>query len=155
VNLFVGNWQTRQKCYLEWRLQKEIEMVFRVERLDHLVLTVASIDKTVAFYEAVLGMTTERFGPDQSRVALKFGDQKINLHQVGREFEPKAETPTAGSGDLCFIVDNFGSVAGHLAASGVEIIDQGPRTGAGGVSQSSYFRDPDLNLIEVSSYEPA
>jgi len=128
-------------------------MGFRVERLDHLVLTVASIDKTVAFYQAVLGMTAERFGPDQSRVALRFGDQKINLHEVGREFEPKAETPTAGSGDLCFIVDNFADVAGHLEARDVEIIDQGMRTGAVGPIRSIYFRDPDLNLIEVSSYE--
>ena len=130
-------------------------MGFRVERLDHLVLTVASIEKTVAFYETVLGMKAERFGPDASRMALKFGDQKINLHEVGREFEPKSATPTAGSGDLCFIVNNFTEVARHLAANGVEIIDQGPRTGALGEIQSIYFRDPDMNLIEVSSYEPA
>ena len=100
-----------------------------------------------------MGMTAIRFGGGPGRVALRFGDQKINLHEVGREFEPKAVQPTAGSGDLCFIVRNFDAVAGHLAASGVEIIDQGPRSGALGEIRSIYFRDPDGNLIEVSSYD--
>ena len=129
-------------------------MAIVVERLDHLVLTVASIEATVDFYESVLGMSAIRFGADGSRVALRFGEQKINLHEVGREFEPKARRPTAGSGDLCFIVRDFGAVAGHLAAMGVEIIE-GPdqRSGALGPIQSIYFRDPDGNLIEVSSYE--
>ncbi len=128
-------------------------MAITVERLDHLVLTVASIEKTVAFYETVMGMAAIRFGADQSRVALRFGDQKINLHEVGREFEPKAVRPTAGSGDLCFIVRDFDAAAGHLAALGVEVIDQGPRSGALGEISSIYFRDPDGNLIEVSSYD--
>ena len=129
-------------------------MAFRVERLDHLVLTVASIEKTVAFYESVMGMTAIRFGADNQRVALRFGNQKINLHEVGREFNPKAERPTAGSGDLCFIVDEFAGVAAHLEKCGVAIIDgPGPRSGAVGEIQSIYFRDPDRNLIEVSTYD--
>ena len=128
------------------------QAVFRVERLDHLVLTVASIEKTVAFYETVMGMTAIRFGAGNQRVALRFGEQKINLHEVGGEFEPKADKPTAGSGDLCFIVDNFSAVAAHLKACGVEIIDRGPRSGALGDIRSIYFRDPDNNLIEVSEY---
>ena len=128
-------------------------MGFKVEQLDHLVLTVASIEKTVAFYERVLGMTAIRFGVDNHRVALRFGNQKINLHEVGKEFDPKAERPTAGSGDLCFIVDDFAVVEPHLQACGVEIIDGGQRSGATGPIQSIYFRDPDQNLIEVSSYD--
>ena len=125
-----------------------------VERLDHLVLTVASIERTVAFYETVLGMTAIRFGPDGNRVALRFGDQKINLHEVGRELDLRAARATAGSGDLCFIVRNFDDVAGHLAAAGGEIIE-GPdqRSGALGPIQSIYFWDPDGNLIEVSTYD--
>lgn len=128
-------------------------MSFKVKRLDHLVLTVASIEATVVFYEKVLGMTAIRFGADNSRVALRFGDQKINLHEVGREFEPRALLPTAGSGDVCFIVDDFAAVEAHLADCGVTIIDAGRRSGAIGEIQSIYFRDPDQNLIEVSSYE--
>jgi catechol 2,3-dioxygenase-like lactoylglutathione lyase family enzyme len=127
-------------------------MAFSVTRLDHLVLTVASIEATVAFYERVLGMEAIRFGIDNSRVALRFGNQKINLHEVGREFEPRADRPTAGSGDLCFIVDDFAAVADHLAACGVIIIDDGLRSGAVGTIQSIYFRDPDQNLVEVSTY---
>jgi catechol 2,3-dioxygenase-like lactoylglutathione lyase family enzyme len=128
-------------------------MAFKVERLDHLVLTVASIETTVAFYEKTMAMTAVRFGVENSRVALRFGNQKINLHEVGREFDPKADRPTAGSGDLCFIVDDFSAVKDHLEACCVEIIDEGPRSGAIGSIQSIYFRDPDQNLIEVSSYE--
>lgn len=135
-------------------LWETVIMPICVERLDHLVLTVASIEKTVAFYERVLGMTAVRFGPGGNRVALRFADQKINLHEVGREFVPRAQRPTSGSGDLCFIVSDFDDVAGHLAAAGVESID-GPdqRSGALGPIRSIYFRDPDGNLIEVSTYE--
>lgn len=129
-------------------------MTFKVERLDHLVLTVASIEATVAFYERVMGMTAIRFGAGNHRVALRFGQQKINLHEVGNMFNPKAERPTPGSGDLCFIVDDFAAVSEHLAACGVAIIDgPGPRSGAIGEIQSIYFRDPDGNLIEVSTYD--
>ncbi len=124
----------------------------RVERLDHLVLTVADIDATVAFYCTLLGMRRVDFG--ESRVALAFGRQKINLHLAGREIEPKAGLATPGSADLCFIVDTpvDHSVA-ELKAAGIEIIE-GPvtRTGATGTIRSLYFRDPDHNLIEVSNY---
>ena len=124
----------------------------KVVALDHLVLTVASIERAVAFYEQVLGMQAEPFGPQQ-RWALGFGTQKINLHEKGSEFEPKAAVALPGTADLCFIVDDFASVAAHLKACGVEIM-MGPvvRTGARGPMMSYYFRDPDQNLLEVSSY---
>jgi len=124
----------------------------RIERLDHLVLTVADIDRTVDFYERVLGMAQVSFGA--GRRALAFGQQKINLHQAGAEFEPKAHRPTAGSADLCFITsDELGEVEQRLRDVGVEI-EEGPvdRTGALGPIRSLYFRDPDRNLIEVSTY---
>ena len=124
----------------------------RVTGLDHLVLTVASIERTVEFYERVLGMTREIFGADK-RTALKFGSHKINLHQRGKEFEPKAAAPTPGSADLCFLVDEFPALETHLAAAGVPILE-GPvrRTGARGPMMSYYVRDPDQNLIELSHY---
>ena len=129
-------------------------MSINVERLDHLVLTVASIPRTVDFYVRVLGMKEIRFGPGGERVALGFGNQKINLHEVGRELPLIAARATAGSGDLCFIVDDFAGVGDHLRAEGVEIIEgPGERSGALGPIESIYFRDPDGNLIEVSSYE--
>ena len=124
----------------------------RINRLDHLVLTVTSIDTTVDFYTRVLGMEDETFGA--GRRALRFGQQKINLHEAGREFEPKARTPTPGSGDLCFIA--AGTLAEVEAALDREnvTIEEGPvdRTGATGPIRSIYFRDPDFNLIEVSVY---
>ena len=122
----------------------------RIEVLDHLVLTVADIDRTRDFYERVLGMEPVVFG--EGRHALAFGAQKINLHEAGREFEPKATVPTPGSADLCFLTDApVAEVVEHLAANGVEILE-GPvrRTGAAGPITSVYFRDPDGNLIEVS-----
>jgi len=125
----------------------------RIERLDHFVLTVASIKATCDFYETVLGMTVEVFG--EGRKALKFGNQKINLHETGREFEPKSENPTSGSGDFCLIASgSIQDVVNHLTECDVQIED-GPvqRTGANGVIMSVYFRDPDLNLVEVSVYE--
>ncbi len=124
-----------------------------IDRLDHLVLTVADIDATCAFYARVLGMTIETFG--EGRKALKFGNQKINLHQAGREFEPKARQPMPGSADLCFIASTpLEQVVAHLQAEGV-VIEEGPvkRTGATGPIRSVYFRDPDGNLIEVSNTE--
>jgi catechol 2,3-dioxygenase-like lactoylglutathione lyase family enzyme len=124
-----------------------------VERLDHLVLTVASIEATCRFYERALGMTARSF--EDGRTALHFGDQKINLHEVGHEFEPKALRPTPGSGDLCFITATpMAEVVAHLAACAI-VIEEGPvpRTGALGAMQSVYIRDPDLNLIEIANYE--
>ena len=123
----------------------------KIESLDHLVLTVASIETTCTFYERVLGMTRDVFGA--GRVALVFGNQKINLHQVGQEFEPKARLATAGSADLCFIVDDVAAAHEHILACDVKIIE-GPikRTGANGAILSVYIRDPDGNLLEISQY---
>ena len=124
-----------------------------ISRLDHLVLTVVDIPTTVDFYERVLGMRHETFG-EQGRSALLFGDQKFNLHELGREFEPKAEKPTPGAIDLCLVTEwDLQRVQVHLAAQGVAV-EEGPvtRTGALGRIESVYFRDPDGNLIEVSRY---
>jgi len=124
-----------------------------IERLDHLVLTVADIEATVAFYECALNMRRERFG--EGRVALRFGDQKLNLHQAGRELDPKALRPTPGSADLCFIATlPLQTIQAALARANVTV-EEGPvpRTGALGPIRSLYFRDPDGNLLEVSVYD--
>jgi catechol 2,3-dioxygenase-like lactoylglutathione lyase family enzyme len=124
----------------------------RIDRLDHLVLTVADIDATVAFYTRVLGMEAVTFGA--GRTALAFGRSKINLHRAGHEFEPKACCPTPGSADLCLIAAGpLEQVIEDLAAHGIPV-EEGPveRTGATGPILSVYFRDPDQNLIEVSTY---
>jgi len=125
----------------------------KIERLDHLVLTVADLTKTCEFYERVLGLETVTFGA--GRKALIFGQQKINLHQAGKEFEPKAAKSMPGSADLCFIASTpLSEVIEHLKDEGIAI-EEGPvpRTGAIGAMQSVYFRDPDGNLIEVSNYK--
>lgn len=124
----------------------------RVDRLDHLVLTVADLDRTVDFYQRVLGMTAITF--KGGRRALTFGAAKINLHEAGHEFEPKAARPGPGTADLCFIVDEpLADVQEELVAQGIEI-EEGPveRTGATGPIRSLYIRDPDQNLIELSNY---
>ncbi|TDW60764.1 VOC family protein [Kribbella pratensis] len=124
----------------------------RVDRLDHLVLTVADVDVTVDFYQRVLGMKPVSF--KGGRRALAFGSSKINLHQAGHEFEPKAEHPGPGTADLCFIVDEpIDRIQAELIAHGVDI-EEGPveRTGATGPILSVYLRDPDQNLIELSNY---
>ncbi|GAB3207609.1 VOC family protein [Marinactinospora thermotolerans] len=124
----------------------------RIDRLDHLVLTVADIETTVDFYSSVLGMRVVRFG--EGRTALAFGRSKINLHQAGREFEPKAARPLPGSADLCLVaVEPLEQVIEELAAHGVPI-EEGPgeQPGATGPILSVYFRDPDHNLIEVCTY---
>lgn len=123
-----------------------------IERLDHLVLTVADIEQTVAFYQRVLGMRHEVFG--EGRHALCFGQQKFNLHQVGREFEPKAKTPIPGAIDLCLITAwPLEQLLAHLQEQGVQLkLGPVPRTGALGPVESVYFRDPDDNLLEVSRY---
>ncbi len=125
-----------------------------IDRIDHLVLTVSDIDATCDFYRRALGMKRVVFGPD-SRVALAFGTQKINLHRAGAEFEPKAERPTPGSADLCFITeDTIENLVTHLKAAGIPIIKGPvPRTGATGPMTFVYLRDPDGNLIEVARYE--
>lgn len=123
-----------------------------LERLDHIVLTVADIDRTVDFYTRVLGMRAVTFG--DGRRALRFGAQKINLHRAGHEFEPKAARPAAGSADFCMVsATPIDEVVRHLEACGVPVEDGPvPRTGAQGPITSVYFRDPDGNLLEVSTY---
>ena len=119
--------------------------------LDHIVLTVRDIDASVQFYTKVMGMELTVFG--NNRKALSFGSQKINLHQFTKEFEPKAEIPTPGSADLCFLTSTpVNEVISELQRMNVEILE-GPiqRTGATGPILSVYFRDPDRNLIEVSN----
>ncbi|MCI2399752.1 VOC family protein [Aliiroseovarius subalbicans] len=127
----------------------------RVTSLDHLVLTVADIGASVAFYTMVLGMTAKRFQPADgtTRTALTFGAQKINLHPKGGEFQPKANRATVGSADLCFLTETpIADWQAQLAAHGVAV-EAGPveRTGATGPILSLYLRDPDGNLIELSN----
>lgn len=124
-----------------------------IKNLDHLVLTVADIERTKAFYCEILGMIYEEFG--EGRRALKFGNAKINLHLAGREFEPKAHLAKPGTADLCFIIEgDLGEMRARLEAAGIAILE-GPvtRTGARGPITSLYVRDPDLNLIELSVYD--
>ena len=124
----------------------------KVSHLDHLVLTVADIEISCQFYQSALNFEVITFG--ENRKALKFGNQKINLHQVGKEFEPKALHPTAGSADLCFIAETpLEEVIAHLQTQNIDIIE-GPieRTGAMGKILSIYLRDPDQNLIEIANY---
>ena len=126
----------------------------KIDSLDHLVLTVADLGRTVAFYEAVLGMEHREAG---GRHSLHFGSQKINLHERGHEFEPKANHPTPGSGDLCFITTvPIAEVMAHLSRCEVPV-EVGPveRDGASGPLLSVYIRDPDGNLVEVSNCEGA
>ena len=122
-----------------------------VRSLDHLVLTVRDLRSTIAFYTRALGMEEVTFAG--GRKALAFGTQKINLHEAGREFEPKAQHPTPGSADLCFLTETpVEQYAARLAALGIAVIE-GPvaRTGAVGPLWSIYVRDPDLNLIEIAN----
>jgi len=122
-----------------------------IDHLDHLVLTVRDMQATIDFYTQVLGMQLVTFG--QGRQAMAFGAQKINLHQYQHEFEPKAEHPTPGSADLCFITSTpLPDVMQHVQACGSKVIE-GPveRTGASGRILSIYLRDPDANLIEIAN----
>mgnify|MGYP001801147462 FL=1 len=126
-----------------------------VTGLDHLVLTVADVDQTVAFYRDVLGMVPEQFAPSDGSVrwALKFGAQKINLHVAEAPFEPKAQVATPGSADLCFLSGQpLDAWQAHFDLHGV-VVEDGPveRTGATGPIFSLYVRDPDGNLIEVAN----
>jgi catechol 2,3-dioxygenase-like lactoylglutathione lyase family enzyme len=122
-----------------------------IDRFDHFVLTVADLDATCAFYRDALGMKILTFG--DGRRALGFGDQKINLHRKGREFEPKAAAPTPGAGDFCLTTTApLDAVIEHLRGLGIAIED-GPvaRTGARAALRSIYFRDPDGSLVEISN----
>ena len=126
-----------------------------IDHLDHLVLTTANETACIDFYTRVMGMTLESFiggTPPVERKAFKFGNQKINLHIKGKEFEPKANIPTPGSLDLCFIAErSLGEVIAKLEKEAWPIVE-GPviRTGATSKIHSIYVRDPDLNLIEIS-----
>ena len=127
----------------------------KVDALDHLVLTVACIEATCRFYTRVLGMEVAPFG--DGRRALHFGRQKINLHQSGNEFEPKAQRPTTGSADLCLLTgETPGEIVRHLQAQNVPVVEGPvPRTGAQGPMTSFYVGDPDGNLIEIATYVPS
>jgi catechol 2,3-dioxygenase-like lactoylglutathione lyase family enzyme len=121
-----------------------------IDHLDHIVLTTARTEQCVDFYTRVLGMEFERFG--EGRMALKFGGQKINLHEKGREFAPRATLAAPGTLDVCFIAAlPLKDVIARLVAAGVPIIE-GPvaKTGARGPIRSVYVRDPDGNLVEIS-----
>jgi catechol 2,3-dioxygenase-like lactoylglutathione lyase family enzyme len=125
----------------------------KIKQIEHLVLTVKDIEASCKFYTTVMGMKEIDFG--QGRKAVIFGNQKINFHQQGKEFEPRALHPTTGSADLCFITDApMSEVIAHVRACGIEIIE-GPvkRTGARGAMTSIYVRDPDGNLIEIATYQ--
>ena len=124
----------------------------QISKLDHIVLTVASVDISCKFYHEVLGMGIQTFG--DGRKALTFGSQKINLHQKGKEIDPKAQVPTPGSSDLCFVTDTpIDDVEKELLGKNVVLIESKvERTGATVKILSIYFRDPDLNLIELSNY---
>jgi catechol 2,3-dioxygenase-like lactoylglutathione lyase family enzyme len=124
----------------------------QIDRIDHFVLTVRDIEATCEFYVRVLGMQVVTFAG--GRKALQFGHQKINLHEAGKEFEPKALSPMPGSGDFCLITKTpLEEVIVHVRSCGIEIV-QGPvhKTGAMGPIESVYLRDPDGNLVEVSNY---
>jgi len=125
----------------------------KIKQIDHLVLTVKNIEASCKFYTTVMGMKEIDFG--QGRKAVIFGNQKINFHQQGKEFEPRALHPTPGSADLCFITDApMAEVIAHVRACRIEIIE-GPvkKTGAMGSMTSIYIRDPDQNLIEIATYQ--
>jgi catechol 2,3-dioxygenase-like lactoylglutathione lyase family enzyme len=127
----------------------------KIRAIDHVVLTVRDVERTLSFYERALGMRSVSFG--EGRRALAFGDQKLNLHQAGREFEPKAQVPTPGSVDLCLLTDDpLDDVVAHLRSMDVAI-ELGPvaKTGARRPLRSIYFRDPDGNLIEVANELPS
>ena len=140
-------------CYLNDESEETSVTSVRITGIDHVALTVADIEETIAFYERVLGMRPVTFGA--GRRALEFGPSKINLHQAGGEFLPHAARPTPGSADLCLITSTpLERVVAHLEASSVPV-EEGPvpRTGASGPITSVYIRDPDGNLVEIASYD--
>ena len=127
-------------------------MGISIERIDHFVITVSDIDKTINFYKRVLGMSVIAFAND--RKALRFGNQKINIHQAGKEMKPNAQNAAMGTADVCFISDHpLETVQNHLQSEHIHI-EYGPieQHGAVGIMDSVYFRDPDGNLIEVGVY---
>ncbi len=125
--------------------------MFSISHIDHLVLTVKDIPETIDFYTRVLGMQAFQFG--DNRTALKFGQQKVNLHEAGKEFKPRAKNAIPGSADLCLITETgLEQAITHVKTCNIKIIE-GPvkRTGATGRLSSFYIYDPDLNLIEISN----
>ena len=126
-----------------------------IDHIDHIVLTTRDLQGCIRFYTEVLGMKLERFKtPTEERLALKFGQQKINVHEWGKEFTPRAHVAAPGTLDLCFIAAiPLSEVIARLAAANVGILE-GPvrKTGARGPIDSVYVRDPDLNLVEISVY---
>ena len=127
-------------------------MAIAIDRIDHIVLTVFDLDRTIDFYARVLGMEPVTFAG--GRRGLAFGRQKLNLHQAGKEFEPKALRPAPGAIDLCFIAATpLEQVIAALREAKVAIIEGPvPKTGATGPMMSIYVRDPDGNLVEISNY---
>ena len=130
-------------------------MSFTIDRVDHFVLTVRDLAASVAFYERVLGARVVPGKEGRGPTAVHFGRQKINIHEKGLEFEPKATHPTIGAGDFCLITEaEIGNVAAHLERCGIAIeVGPVPREGALGRMISLYFRDPDGNLVEVARYD--
>ena len=127
-------------------------MAISIERMDHFVITASDIDKTINFYKRVLGMSAIVFAND--RKALRFGNQKINIHQAGKEVKPNAQNAAIGTADICFISErSLETVQNHLQSEHIRI-ESGPieQHGAVGIMDSVYFRDPDGNLIEVGVY---
>ena len=126
-----------------------------IDHVDHIVLTTRDKDACIRFYTEALGMKLEKFRtPTEERLALKFGAQKINLHEWGREFTPRAHVAVPGSLDLCFIAAvSLEEVIARLKKHNIAILE-GPvaKTGAQGPLRSVYVRDPDLNLVEISVY---
>jgi catechol 2,3-dioxygenase-like lactoylglutathione lyase family enzyme len=126
-------------------------MAMQLDHIDHIVMTVENVDITINWYLRVLGVKSAVFG--EGRKALLFNKQKINLHQKGAEFEPKAFAPTPGSLDVCFLTKTpLGEVIELLKAQRVAV-EKGPikRNGATGLITSVYIRDPDRNLLEISN----
>ncbi len=125
----------------------------KIDRIDHIVITARDVGKTAEFYRRVLGMEIVTFAG--GRIALSFGRQKINLHQAGAEVEPHAAAPQVGGADFCLIAEGaIEEIAAHIEGNGVTLeIGPSPRTGATGAITSVYFRDPDGNLVEISTYD--
>ena len=124
-----------------------------IDRIDHVVLTTRDLEACLRFYSRILGMKVEKFQtPDATRIALKFGNQKINVHEWGKEFSPRAHVAAPGTLDLCFIASvSLEAVMEKLRKENLTILE-GPvlKTGATGPIRSVYVRDPDLNLVEIS-----
>ncbi len=129
----------------------------KLENIDHVVITVKDLNKTIDFYTNILGMKLEKFlsslDNNQIRYAASFGSQKINFHEEKKPFKPNALNPSSGSMDICFISKNkINDWVYHLVKKGINI-EIGPekKTGALGPILSIYIRDPDFNLIEISN----